>query len=305
MTMKSTATDKPCTKVQAKALTERIREGVDKVWSLLLEAHDRKAWKALSYDSWDAYIAGEFNMSRRHSYRLLDQGRVIREIADATGGAVTHGSQITERDAREIKDELPAVSAEIRARVAAGEEPGKATAKVVAAKRVERDLAELGRKTKQAENDAHQEHIRAALPDDIKRGEQAKARNGSPHAAMVGKRSVTHGVEEAVLAERDELLEENAALKADIVERDRRLAMFDDMAVQLERGGFDAVVATKDEQIRVLRRQVEDESADKATWSRRAEFWKKQAFALGYVSPNSQPEIDATGGADITDLAPF
>ena len=121
---------------------------------------------------------------------------------------------------------------------------------------------------------------------------------------MTGKHSATYGVEEAVVAERDELLEENAALKADIEERDRRRALFADMAVQFEKGGFEAVIATKDEQIRVLRRQVETESADKATWAKRAEYWKKQAMALGFAPPDQQTA--AAAGLDVdTDLAPF
>lgn len=155
------------------------------------------------------------------------------------------------------------------------------------------------RLAKQRENDAAREKTRAALPENIRRGEVAKARNGSVHAAVAG----TRGEDiEAIKAERDELREENAALRADVAEVKAQIAKFDDMAVQYEQGGFEAVIAAKDEQIRVLRRQVEDESADKATWARRAEFWKKQAIALGYVSPNEQVEASE---ADLDKAMPF
>lgn len=41
---------------------------------------------------------------------LLDQGRVTRAIEEAAGANVTHGRQITERAAREIKPVLAEVS---------------------------------------------------------------------------------------------------------------------------------------------------------------------------------------------------
>lgn len=78
-----------------------------------------------------------------------------------------------------------------------------------------------------------------------------------------------------------DLIEERDALK-------RRLAKFDDMALQFERGGFEAVIETKDQVIRYQGRQIETESADKAAWARSAKWWKKTAIALGYVSPNTE-----------------
>lgn len=122
---------------EAKALTERIRAAADQLWQLLLEAHERKAWKALGYASWSEYVSTEFDMSRRHAYRLLDQGRVIRAIEDA-GGSVTHGSQITERTARDIKPVLDEVTEEIRDRVEQGADPVQTTYEVIEAKRAER-----------------------------------------------------------------------------------------------------------------------------------------------------------------------
>lgn len=164
------------------------------------------------------------------------------------------------------------------------------------------DTARIGkpdrseRDAEQAQNDAAREQARAALPDHIRRAEEAKARNGSHHAAVTGTmppaRPAADEHPDAIKAHRDELLEEVAALKADIADRDARLVKFDEMAVQFEKGGFEAVIATKDERIRGLLRQVETESADKVAWKRKADFWKKTAIDLGYVSPNSQIEIE-------------
>jgi len=156
------------------------------------------------------------------------------------------------------------------------------------------------REAQQAEWDRHREETRKRLSPGVQAKETAKARNGSVHAAVAGRRPSGAVAElEALNAQLNAKIEEQGeyitALEKDLAAANAGIAKFDGMAVQWEQGGFEAVIATKDEQIRVLRRQVEDESADKATWSRRAEFWKKQALALGYVSPNEQveePEID-------------
>jgi hypothetical protein len=93
----------------------------------------------------------------------------------------------------------------------------------------------------------------------------------------------------------DELEEAVKCLEHDnadlIAERDdlkRRLAKFDDMVLLYERGGFEAVIAAKDELIRSQSRRIEMESGDKAAWARRAKWWQKTAIALGYVSPHSE-----------------
>lgn len=126
------------TKAQARKLTDRIKTAADQLWSLLLEAHEGKAWKALGYKSWSEYVGSEFDMGRAHAYRLLDQGRVIRAIEDAAGESVSKGRQITEKAARDIKPILPEVTQEIRQRVEQGEAPDQATYEVIEAKRVER-----------------------------------------------------------------------------------------------------------------------------------------------------------------------
>lgn len=119
------------TRGEAQALTDRIRDSVQQAWSLLLEAHERRAWAALGYDRWEDYIGAEFAMGRRRSYQLLDQGRVIREVAAACRPRATPETvddpepceqmftpEITEAEARDIKPVLPLVVEAIRERTA-------------------------------------------------------------------------------------------------------------------------------------------------------------------------------------------
>lgn len=125
------------TKAQARKLTDRIKTAADQLWSLLLEAHDGGAWKALGYKNWAAYVAAEFDMSRSRSYQLIDKGRVVAALQGAAGDLSTT-VDISERQARDIKPVLPEVTQEIRERVERGEEPAQATYEVIEAKRVER-----------------------------------------------------------------------------------------------------------------------------------------------------------------------
>lgn len=145
---------------EARAITDRIKATTEELWSLLLRAYEGKAWKALGYRDWAAYVAGEFSMSRRHSYRLIDQGVVIRELAAASGQSVTHGSQISERAAREIKPHLHLVKEEIRERVEAGEEPEAAVQAVV------KEHRERRREERQTKEDAAPEAPPEIEPDE-------------------------------------------------------------------------------------------------------------------------------------------
>ncbi len=99
------------TRVEATVLTDRIRESAEQTWSLLVEAHEGRAWSALGYGTWAEYVGAEFGMSRSRSYQLIDQAVVIREL-----GAVSTDVDITEADARRIKPVLPEVRDELRDR---------------------------------------------------------------------------------------------------------------------------------------------------------------------------------------------
>lgn len=127
------------TKEKARDLTNRIRKAVDNLWELLIEAHETKAWKMLGYDTWAEYVNAEFSMSRARSYQIIDQGRVIQALREAACDLSTNGRQneadVSERDARDLKADLPEIVAEIKDRVAQGENPRQAVAETVNAKR--------------------------------------------------------------------------------------------------------------------------------------------------------------------------
>lgn len=151
---------------EARAITDRIRRGVESVRSDLWEAKERKAWAALGYATFEEYVDSELNMTDRNARYLLNQESVIRQIAAATGNAFP--VEIGVRAANEIKDAIPAVSEEIRERVESGEEPAAAVRAVVELKREERRVPHAGHEP-EAEEDfapdlaAELEHAHAEI----------------------------------------------------------------------------------------------------------------------------------------------
>lgn len=100
---------------EARDLTDRIKGHAETLWALLLEAHDRQAWKALGYSSWREYATTEFDMSQSTAYEILTQGRVIREIETASG--ISGVPEISGREARDLKPRLADVAQKIRERI--------------------------------------------------------------------------------------------------------------------------------------------------------------------------------------------
>jgi len=297
-------------KSEAKKLTQKIKAAVDEVWALLIQAHAGKAWKALGYPTWEAYVSAEFSMSRQRSYQLLDQGRVILAVREAAGDLSTNGRQssdprghtrtlsttglavdVSEREARDIKDDLTAVTEQIKAKVEAGEEPEKAIAETVATKRAEKELERETRKAEQAENDRRREEHAAALPQAIKDREKTKA------DAIAAHKTKPVNIE-ALTAESEELREANAALEAEVANLKADNAKWEAMRVQFQQGGFEKVIAGKDEEIRVLLTRVEGESRDKAAWAKKAKFWKDEAIKLGWKNGDFTVDIETGEIAD-------
>ena len=104
----------PMTEAEARALTERIKTQMHHVCMLVLEAHQRRAWQALGYATWEGYIRHEFGLSRSRSYQLLDQGRVLLALQVALG--VPGIPELSADAAGEIKFRLAEVIDEIRRR---------------------------------------------------------------------------------------------------------------------------------------------------------------------------------------------
>lgn len=138
------------------------------------------------------------------------------------------------------------------------------------------------------QTDTRQQH-RDALPDAIKEMEARKQQ------AIAARR-------EAGSAEQDadriaELEEAVRSLETEVEALRAENKLYGEMRVQFEQGGFDKVIAGKDEEIRVLQTRLYRESGDKAAWMKSAKTWKKRAESLGY-SPNEviDPEADTANG---------
>lgn len=278
----------PMDRAEAQAITDRIRNAVESLGSLVEQAHDRRAWKAMGYATWEAYVSAEFGFTRQRSYHLLDQGRVSKAISEAAGDLSTT-VDISEREARDLKPDLPDVTKEIRQRVEAGEEPAKAVAEVVTAKRAEKDAE---RKAKQAENDAHREQARAALPDNIKAAEQAKAER------QAGKSDEAPSPEwlESFDAAKDRIAELEEAVRVLEIENaslNAKVKLFGEMEAEWTQGGFAAVLAGKEQVIAAQASGIARESADKASWKRSSDMWKRRAEEAGWSNTIS---IDIASG---------
>ncbi len=124
--------------MEARELTRRIKEATTNLYDMLREAHDRRAWKAMGYDTWREYIEAEFDFGVQYAYRLVSQSRVIRSLGEAASDskqALTERRQlatpvnITESAARRIAPHLEEAKAQIRTEVEAGVEPQEAIAR--------------------------------------------------------------------------------------------------------------------------------------------------------------------------------
>ncbi|MFH9014000.1 helix-turn-helix domain-containing protein [Streptomyces sp. NPDC017943] len=87
---------------EARALTDRIKVAVEGTWLLIQEAYTSRAWAALGYRTWDAYVDTEFRAARlalpkeeraETIQSLRSAGMSVRAISSATGVSVgtVHG----------------------------------------------------------------------------------------------------------------------------------------------------------------------------------------------------------------------
>jgi hypothetical protein len=127
------------------------------------------------------------------------------------------------------------------------------------------EARQAAKKIKKAKNGEFQANNLEQLPADIR---------------ILMKERGTH--EEGSSERIAELEETVSALAADneILEAQNRL--FEDMKAQWQAGGFAAVIAGKNEEIRALLVRVASESREKAKNFRSSEYWKAEAIKLGY-----------------------
>jgi hypothetical protein len=110
----------------ARALTDQIKARAREMSLLLVEAHDRKAWKALGYRSWTEYSRKEFGFSRPRSYELVVHGRVIKELTAAVGdGRVP---EVSPYAAFQIRNRLGHIQSDLSERLRDGAAEPEATA---------------------------------------------------------------------------------------------------------------------------------------------------------------------------------
>lgn len=156
---------------QAKDITDAIRSAATATYVLLRQAHEHKAHKALGYDTWETYVRAEFDMSAQRSYQLLNLDRTIAMIEEAT----PEGTEVklTEKQARDIKRELPRITERIQEETAdlTPEEAAARAAEILKEEQAEvrsQQLAEdKARKAKevdveQAERDGYEAGLEAA-----------------------------------------------------------------------------------------------------------------------------------------------
>ena len=109
-----------CTPDEARALTSRIQATHGQLWSLIAEAHDREAWRALGYGSFSAYVDGELEVGRSRAYQLIDEARVVGAIV-AAAPEVSNALDIGARATQELKPHLELLQENVTAAVAKAE----------------------------------------------------------------------------------------------------------------------------------------------------------------------------------------
>jgi hypothetical protein len=124
-------------KAKARRLIDRIKTDAEHLWTLILEAHDGRAWKALGYSSWAECAKTEFGESRSNSYRLLAQARLMGELEAAapTPEVSRARDRLSQRDVERM---APETKAELVEEFAAAETAEDAEAAVDRAKEAQK-----------------------------------------------------------------------------------------------------------------------------------------------------------------------
>lgn len=137
---------------------------------------------------------------------------------------------------------------------------------------VKRDLA--------FERKKERERVAAGLPQSIRDREARKAQAIADKKAGRQVEASSDGLSpDQRIAE---LEEANRVLEAEAEELRAENKLYREMKVQFDQGGFQKVIADKDEEIRVLLTRVASESADKVRWAKSAKWWKNKALEAGY-----------------------
>lgn len=163
------------------------------------------------------------------------------------------------------------------------------------------DTASIGKSKpsaeEQSEFDRQREEVASRLPDSIKASiaaqeERAKSKSGQKSEDT-----------EALLEQLGDKDNEITELTTKLEEANARLAALDDMVVEYERGGFEAVIAGLKEDVRVAQARTYSTNEDMVKWMKKARFeeseklrYKAAAEKLGYSDDIDVDDIDPETG---------
>lgn len=111
-----TETDIRMGRVEAEEITEAIKQNFDSLGAMLMEARDKKAYKALGYNSFSAYCKTEFGKSMSTAYQSIEDARVVAQLEAEIAKQYTEPVtlKIQPSSLRPLKD-LPDVSDKLKA----------------------------------------------------------------------------------------------------------------------------------------------------------------------------------------------
>lgn len=158
---------------------------------------------------------------------------------------------------------------------------------------VSRAEAQSEKRAQQAENDQWHAQQKAAVPEHIREAQAAT------EAAIAKRREATNPVDEDGLTDAQriaELREHIKVVEAENVSLKAENANFEKMRAQWEQGGWEKVIAGKDEEIRVAGELYRLENEDKVSWMKKAKARMKWMKANGWKPKPDRKDIDnATG----------
>ena len=65
-------------------LTKQINSASEDLAGMLKRAHDEKAWQALGYETWNAYVKAEIKLCKSRVFQLLDYETIRQELSEST-----------------------------------------------------------------------------------------------------------------------------------------------------------------------------------------------------------------------------
>lgn len=275
---------------QCEAAIERGLNTFVEVGRALTEIRDSKLYR-IGFKTFDAYCKERWEIDRTRAYQLIGQANIVSAIKEVAGD-LSNAFDISKRDADVVRDNFPAVAADIKARVDGGEAPESAAKEAI---KSAKDNAKAERAAQQAEWDRQQQEAQAALAAN----HGVKAQQEAKQAAIDAAKAKKSEPEPAGITDAEriaELEEQVRILERDYEEVITENKKFGEMRALYQKGGFDAVVASKDEIIRVAETRIYGESEEKVRWMNSAKYWKKQALALGW-KPKNGVEADPMGDA--------